>query len=478
MTLTSHFARPITASARPYSGPTATVTGGDPTGIAPSSDAIEAARDLAGVGGTVVLPAGTWRISRPIIPLEGQTWRGQGIDVTIVRADVGNSIANFPSLAMFQGISATAFGNTENHNVIIEDLTVNGGRSEARYTDEGKPEGKVTGEQVEDRLYDTVSCPDGWAGGISLTVGWTVRRVRFTNINGHKCGTFGSHGATVEDCVWDNLGNDEDPAYPATSGERDQIGGGAGVTDLTIRRCYFDPSCVGSGIDLTQGRRVLIEDCRIHAFSLILEGINDFMVRGNYIGPLGAEGGGGNINIKSNAAYASSLVAGAYQPRNGTVRDNVIVGATGAPGVVINYSDHSRTGFPLYVSGGNNLIENNSTIDCKFGGVAIIGNTAGAKTMKDTIIHNRCQNVIAGTAGLGDEWNSGAGMFQPFGVAIMIGTGDVIFGNSVHETRDTPPTVHGVHLGGRSQSAVPFADTYVAANTTHGITGSPIREAA
>lgn len=233
----------------------------------------------------------------------------------------------------------------------------------------GRP---ITLETLPPIETTAVSCSDGWAGGISLTVGWTVRRVRFTNINGHKCGTFGSHGATVEDCVWDNLGNNEDPAYPATSGERDQIGGGAGVTDLTIRRCYFDPSCVGSGIDLTQGRRVLIEDCRIHAFSLIFEGINDFMVRGNYIGLLGAEGGGGNINI-----------------------------------------------------------ENNSTIDCKFGGVAIIGNTAGAKTMKDTIIHNRCQNVIAGTAGLGDEWNSGAGMFQPFGVAIMIGTGDVIFGNSV-----------------------------------------------
>lgn len=475
--LLAFFAVPVRRPPAPQPGPTVTLTGADATGTVSASDAIDAAKAAAGIGGTVNIPPGTYRISRPIIPLEGQTWVGAGIDTTVVRCDLGASIANFPTLAMFQGIAATSAGNTANHGVTVQDLTINGGRSEARYTETGKPPGKVTGAQVEDRLYDTVSCPDGWAAGIALTVGWTVRRVRFTNINGHKCGAFAAHGALIEDCIWDNFGNNEPPGYPATSGERDQIGGGAGVTGLTIRRCIFDPSCVGSGIDLTQGSYVSIEHCRIYAFSLILEGVTEFRLENNYIGPLGGLGGGGNINIKSNCQYQSSLTAGAYQPRDAVIQGNTVVGSTGAPGIVINYSDHSRTGFPLYIPGGNNLIAHNSTSGCRFGGVAIIGNTPHAKTDRDVIIGNHCENPVPGTAGLGNEWNSGAGMFQPFGVGIMIGTDDVIVGNHTWETRHSPPIVHGLHLGARSQSAVPYADTYTAANQTHGITGQDIRTA-
>jgi|JI10StandDraft_1071094.scaffolds.fasta_scaffold51486_3 hypothetical protein len=461
----------------------------DPTGATSSDAAFTAAMTAAGVDGQVDIGPGTFLISSPILPLAGQILSGDGIDSTILRLDIDN-IANFPFLALIQGIAETGGGFTANPGVTVQDLTINGGRSGAVYTEAGKPPGKTTGAQVENSLYDTVSCPDGYGQGISLKYGWTVQRVRFTNINGHKCSTFSSHGATIRDCVWDNAGNDEDPAFPSTSGERDQIGGGAGVTDLLIERCVFKPDCVGSGIDITQGTRVVIRDCSVYAFSLILEGVIDFEVSGNYLGPLGGvggTGGGGNINIKPNTQYNSSVWAdyptntvpgaGAFQARDGVVSGNTIVASTGAPGVIINYTDNSKTGFPLYVAGGNNIIENNSIIGPLYMGVLVVGNTSGAKSDPDIIRNNRVFDVIPGTAGLGTEYNSGAGYFEACGIGISIGVDDKIYGNTVYETRSSPPEVHVIHVGGRSQSSVPFENTYVSNNIGQGTTGDVIHNA-
>lgn len=461
----------------------------DPTGATASDAAFDAAIEAAGIGGRINIAEGTYLISNPIIPQQQQILSGNGIDSTVLRLDIEN-IDNFPFLALIQGIAETGGGYTANPGVTIQDLTINGGRSGAVYTDAGKPGGKTTGDQVEDGVYDTVSCPDGYGQGISLKYGWTVQRVRFTNINGHKCSVFAAQGATIRDCVWDNAGNDEAEGFPSTSGERDQIGGGAGITDLLIERCVFKPDCVGSGIDITQGTRVTIRDCSIYAFSLILEGVIDFEVSGNYLGPLGGvegTGGGGNINIKPNTQYNSSVWAdyptntipgaGAYQARDGVVRGNAVVSSTGAPGILINYTNSSKSGFPLYVAGGNNIIENNSIIGPLYLGILILGNTTGAKVDPDIIRDNTVIDVIPGSAGLGDEYNSGAGYFEAAGVGIMIGVDDKVYGNRVIETRETPPEVHVVHLGGRSQSSVPFENTYVKNNIGIGTTGDAIHNA-
>lgn len=320
----------------------ATVTvAGDPTGATVSSVAISTAISAAGVGGTVIFPAGTFLIDGPIYPLTGQTLIGQGIDVTTLRIKF-SAILNFPYLSMLQGINT-------NPNVTVQDVTLNGGRSDVA---------------LADRVYDATTCPYGYGGGVSADIGWLVQRCRFTNINAYKVGVFGSHGATVADCIFDQIKKPWDAVAP-TSGDPDNIGGGQGACGVSLLRNFMDKTCVGSGIDITNGCHFRFIDNEIQIYSLILEGLSFSEVRGNRVS------GGGNINIKPNTGYDSCMTNGMIMPNNIVIADNYIIGAN-SPGIVVVYDSNYRgtpviaNNAPVPNSGANYVVTagSNDTLVC------------------------------------------------------------------------------------------------------------------
>lgn len=469
----------------------------DNTGATPSDTAMTNAITAAGVGGTINIGAGTFKFSSPIYPLENQTINGSGIDVTILKINTSTLGTNFAGQSLLQGIMVTSYGHPANPGVTISNLTVNGGRKGALWTTTGRAAWdaahptdlavNAVGEQVDERKYDTVSCPDNAGGGIACKVGWTVDTVRFTNINGAKCAVYGAHGAVIKDSLWDNNGNGGEGS---NSGEKDQIGGGQGIVGLLIDNCWIGPNCVGSGIDITQGKNVVIRNCFIHAYSLILEGVVEYVIEGNYIGPVGgiggAKAGDQAINIKPNTQYASSVWAdaptntipgaGAFQPRGGRIVGNTLVETTKAAAISIQYTDNSRTGFPFYVAGGDNLIENNSIIYPERMGIQIFGNSSDAKIYRDIVRNNRILNVVPlYSLGVQTTFTPGVGTWQSAGIGINIGVDDEIYGNIISETRTSSiPTINGVdidcsYVGSRTW---PFENTFVARNVADGITGS------
>ena len=474
----------------------------DPTGATSSSAAFAAAINAAGVNGTIIIGAGRFRISQPIIPKAGQTLQGQGIDTTIIQIQTAAlGTAAFAGLAAIQGIAVTANGNDLNPGVTVRDLTVDGGRWGALWTAQGIADWNAAhptelvdvgdvGTQVPDRHYDTTTCPDGNGQGISCKVGWTVERVRFTSINGFKCAAFGAHGTTIKDCVWDNDGTEG--ANTGNAGEKDQIGGGSGVIGLTIDGIVIMPNCVGSGIDITQGQEVVIRNSFIHSYTLILEGVQDFTIENNYIGPVGGVGGekGGNqsINIKPNTQYRSSYTAnyptntlpgaGAFMPKGGRIIGNTVVESTLGPGISVIYTNNGYSGFPFYCPGGGILIEGNTIISPERAGIAIVGNAPNGKVLPDIVRNNTIIDVIPlYNAGVQTTWTPGVGVWESCGIAIGIGSGDTVEGNTIIDTRTvSKPVIHGVSVGPNSVSNKNwvFEKTYASRNVGVGISGQVV----
>lgn len=365
------------------------------------SAAFSLAINAAGEGGKINVPAGLYPIATPIYPKANQIIEGAGRDVTTLRLMFSNITA--------WGIGESIFNGTDTSpGVTISGITFNGGRSDSGVADyiEGPTTPKDTG------------------GGVGCRARWVVQDCRFTNINGFKVGLFGAHGAIVQRNIFDC-----DP--PGTGGQPDNIGGGAGASGIRILDNHITSTAKGSAIDITNASDVWVINNTIEYRSLILEGVSGGRVEGNLVQGIGTGSDRGNINLKSNGAYASSIEYGVFHCRDIKVIGNTVIGSDGAPGIVVSYTD-SRHGPPLDAAtpgaflrtGGNNHIMNNTVINTKSLGIVVFGDWRG-KAKRDIISDNYVADIS------GTTWGSGIGTFKSCGIGLGVGSGDILYRNKI-----------------------------------------------
>lgn len=393
---------------------------------ASASAAIAAAVSAAGTDGTVVFPPGLYRITEPIAPLAGQTLRGTSYATTTLRVDF-SQIANFTGMSVIRKNESS--GVCLNPDVTVEHLCIDGGRSQC-----GLP----------NYATDPVTCPYGAAGGVSLGVRWLVSQCRITNVNGPKTGCFGAHGSRIEYCRWDNDGG-------GTGGDQDNIGGG-GVVGLELVGNVFAENCAGSGIDITTGADVLIENNVVGFRSVIIEGIQGAVIRGNLLNRSTQDSDAGGINVKSNTAYASAQQAGAWCSTDVLVEGNVVFNSA-SPAIIVSSTwddkgpgdalDAGRYGKAKGITIRGNMIVSPYGLGIYLGGQDRAREAGHAKVYDNLIVDPR-----QATAGLGDEWNSGSGYFTLAGIGLGSGDGVVIGRNTVVRTTTGTPLPDAVVLNG------------------------------
>lgn len=365
------------------------------------SAAFVSAINAAGVGGKIIVPAGIYPIALPLYPKADQTIEGEGRAVTTLRIMFANISAWGTGECVFNGTDSSP-------GVTISGITFDGGRSDSGVADyiEGPTTPKDTG------------------GGVGCKVRWTVQDCRFTNLNGFKVALFGAHGAVVQRNLFDC-------DSPGTGGQPDNIGGGSGASGLRILDNHITATAKGSGIDITNASDVWLINNTVEFRSIILEGVTGGRVESNLVQGVGTGSDRGNINLKSNGAYASSIDNGVFQCRDIKVIGNTVIGSDGAPGIVVSYSD-SRHGPPLDAStpgaflrsGGNNKIINNTVINTKSLGIVVFGDWR-AKSARDIIGGNYIADIT------GTTWGSGIGTFKSCGIGLGVGAGDILYRNKI-----------------------------------------------
>lgn len=422
----------------------ATVTVSAPTDWSSSaSAAISAAITAAGPGGVVIFPPGSYRITQPIVPLAGQTLIGDAYATTILRIDF-SAVLNFPTKSLI--FKDVVSGVLQNPGVSVIGLCIDGGRSQC-----GLP----------NYVTDPVLCPYGYAGGISLGVGWLVSKCRITNVNGPKTGCFSAHDARIEYCRFDMDGG-------GTGGDQDNIGGG-GVTRLELIGNEIMPNAAGSGIDITTGGDLRIVGNKIGFRSLILEGIEGAVVQDNVIYRESVDSDAGSINVKSNTQYGSAELAGAWCSRDVKVIGNTIVNSY-VPGIIINSTwddkgpGDAKDGMRYGQARGIEVRDN--TIIRPLGLGVFAGGQNRARAAQHLFVDNN--TVIdprQGTGGDGTEWSSGVGYFKTSGVGLGSGDGVVISRTTVLRTSASSAVVaKPVINGARAASQTPV-NTVMVANT-------------
>lgn len=427
-----------------------TITLSAPTDWSSSaSTAIAAAIIAAGVGGAIYFPPGIYRITEPIVPLAGQTLYGDAYSTTILRIDF-SAVLNFPTKSLvFKNVVG---GVLQNPYVSVRGLTIDGGRNQS---------GRPNPTSKEDPLGYGADCPYGYAGGISLGVGWVVSKCRITNINGPKTGCFSAHDARIEYCRFDNDNG-------GTAGVEDNIGGGS-VTRLELIGNEIAPNCWGSGIDITTGGDLRIVGNRIGFRSLILEGIRGAVVQDNVIYREVQDSDAGSINIKSNTQYASAELSGAWCSTDVKVIGNTVVNSN-VPGIIINSTwddkgpGDAKDGMRYCQAKGIEVHDN--TIIRPLGLGVFAGGQNRARASKHLVVDN---NLIIdprqGTGGDGTEWSSGVGYFKTSGVGLGSGDGVVITRNTVLRTSSNSAAVASpVINGARAASQTPI-NTVIVGNS-------------
>ena len=404
-----------------------------------SSPTIAAAIVQAGPNGTIVFGPGTFKITEPIVPLAGQVLVGAGMLATTIIVDF-SYVSNFPNMSMIRKNQVN--GVCVNPKVTVKDLCVDGGRSQC-----GRP--SATGNNRPEAYG--ADCPYGYAGGISLGVAWLVSRCRITNVNGPKTACFEAHNSRIEYCLWDNDNG-------ATGGEEDNIGGG-GASGLQFVGNTFKENCVGSGIDITTGSNILIDRNMVGFRSIIIEGVIGGTISNNIVARSVRDSDAGSINVKSNTAYGSAQQAGAWCSRNIVIENNIIVNSY-SPGIIVSSTwDDKGPGDALdagrYGKASGIVIRGNIISDAFGLGIYVGGQDRAIKPAHAKIESNTVINLRQASAGLGDEWNSGAGHFKLSGVGIGSGDGVVVQNTSVLKTKAAYPNpVNVVQAGARGGSNV------------------------
>jgi hypothetical protein len=448
--------------------------------------ALQQALVRPGPAATVLLRAGTYRLSNGLKVPPNVDLRGAGITDTTLLMDPTVNWKNFSYGFLIRPADTTEAGS----RTLIADLTVNGncrtGAGAPERTDlPGKP-----GQDCDFRA--TTGATTNTGGGIKAGDRWTVRQVRFTNLEYFRLWVSQTAGVQVLDNRFDNWGG-------AESGDEDNIGGGRNDGTL-IADNQFDSTIRGNSFDFVNAVNSTMQDNVVHTTAAVaaargvneygnmyFEGVQDSQATGNTLE-------GAHIVLSSNAGYAHVAPnKDITEPRGMLVADNRILDSY-TVGVAVGYSDYAdadgtggtpgalsdeSTGASDHIvrTGGANTIRGNVIERPRQSGIIVYG-TPAVKTAADTVTGNRV--VDAGYGGA-TEYVTGAGRIDTSGVAVTIGDGDAIYGNTIVDDQADPTTWYGIHLGAR-KSAAPTGTILTGpdgeANTSTGIVASAVRTAA
>ncbi|BFU44731.1 hypothetical protein KRMM14A1004_29680 [Krasilnikovia sp. MM14-A1004] len=440
--------------------------------------------------GTVFLAPGTYALARSLKLPPNVNLRGSGISATTL-AMITSSWANFSYsfLVRWDDTAAVSPGSTN----LVSDLTVNGNCREGAGAPVPADMPARPGELCDFRVGTGASTNVG--GGISVADRWTVRQVRFTNLEYFKLWVNGVNDVRITDNRFDNWGG-------AESGDEDNIGGGGRNERAVIEYNQFDKTIRGNSMDFTNAIQTTIRANTVYTDPAVAA------ARGTEYGNLYMEGVpqativdnvmyGGHITLQSNSKYShTGTNKDITNPRDSVVRGNRLINSTDA-GVIISYDDYadadssygtlgswttSSTDPNDHVvrAGGNNVVADNVITNSRKSGVVIVGLMDRVKDTADTVTGNAITD--AGFGNPASEANTGAGTFEHSGVGISIGNGDKVYGNQITDDQTGPTTWHGVHIGARNAVSTikntvltgPAGET----NTVAGIIGVPVRYAA
>jgi trimeric autotransporter adhesin len=432
--------------------------------------AVPAAVDVSGTvttparPATVFLGAGTYVLGRPLLLPPNVDLRGSGITATTVLL-APESWGNFHYSFLIKPDGTTSAGSAN----LVSDLTVNGSCKKGA----GAPDPRIAPVKTCDLGADP-----NHGGGVKAGDRWTVRQVRFTNLNYFKLWIAGTTDARAVDNRFDSWGG-------AGSSDEDNIGGGSNSVGTVVEYNQFDETMRGTGIDFTNASGVTIGHNTIHATrqylafrgvddygSIIMEGVTSSTIADNVLY-------GSHLVLQSNSRYDhSGNNKNVTNARSTTVSGNQIVDSF-QTGITVVYDDYvDETAPHARANGGLNVLADNEIIHPTLSGILIISCGAGIQDAADTITANTITDAGFGGS---TSFATGCGTFDTTGVGIATDVTDLVYGNRVIDDQATPTTWYGVHIGPRSGAKVTtprpvLTDaTGQAPNTASGIAGSLIR---
>ncbi|GAB1640549.1 hypothetical protein KRMM14A1259_09720 [Krasilnikovia sp. MM14-A1259] len=440
--------------------------------------------------GTVFLAPGTYAMGSSLRVPPNVNLRGSGITATTL-AMITSKWANFSYgfLVRWDDKATASPGSTN----LVSDLTVNGNCREGAGAPEPADMPARPGELCDFRVGTAASTNVG--GGVNAGDRWTVRQIRFTNLEYFKLWVNGVNDVHVVDNRFDNWGG-------AESGDEDNIGGGGRNERAVIEYNQFDKTIRGNSMDFTNAIQTTIRANTVYTDpavaaarnmnygNLYMEGVPEATIVDNVMY-------GGHITLQSNSKYLhSGQNKDVTDPRDSVVRGNRLINSTDAA-VIIAYDDYADADASygtlgtwntsstdpndhIVRAGGNNVVADNIIVNPRNTGVVIAGLMDRVKNAADTITGNEI--VDAGFGNANTEMNTGAGTFETSGVGISIGNGDKIYGNKITDDQSIPTTWFGVHVGARNAVSTikntvltgPAGET----NTLTGVIGAPVRYAA
>ncbi|WP_067504130.1 right-handed parallel beta-helix repeat-containing protein [Actinoplanes sp. TFC3] len=445
--------------------------GGEADDYAALTQAITAAATRTQPTATVLLQPGTYRLSNSLKLPANVSVRGAGMTATSLVMD---SPKNFGYGFLIRPADAKEAGSQN----LVSDLTVNGNCR----TDAGSPvASSLPGRPGQDCDFQASA---NTGGGIKAGDRWTVRQVRFTNLGYFKMWVSQTVGVRVLDNRFDNWGG-------AESGDEDNIGGGRN-DDTVIEGNQFDATIRGNSFDFVNAVRTIVRNNVVHTNpdvaaargvneygNMYFEGVQSSTAIGNTLE-------GAHIVLSSNANYPHMAPnKDITNPRGMLVAENRILDSY-TTGVAVSYNDYTdsdgtggtsgtladestSTTDHIVRAGGANTIRDNVIERSRQSGIIVYGNST-VKTAPDTITGNQVVNAGFGGA---TEYNTGAGRVDTSGIAITVGIGDTVQGNTVVDNQANPTTWYGIYQGAK---AVPGAT--LNANSVSGIVATPVRTAA
>ncbi|MEU7907584.1 hypothetical protein [Actinoplanes sp. NPDC049118] len=442
---------------------------------------------------TVFLAAGNYTLGAGLRLPPNVNLRGSGLTATTLSM-ITSSWKNFSYgfLVRWEDDAEVAAPSPGSTN-LVSDLTVNGNCREGAGAPVPADLPARPGGICDFRVGSAAGTNVG--GGVNVGDRWTVRQVRFTNLEYFKLWMHNAEDVHVVDNRFDNWGG-------AESGDEDNIGGGGRHDGAVIEYNQFDRTIRGNSLDFTNAIRSTIRANAVYADRAVaaarrvrgygdmyLEGVPEATVSDNVMH-------GGHIILQSNGKYTrTGANRDITNPRGSTVSGNRLFDSFGA-GVTVTYDDYAdadgtygtlgtwdtgstRPGDHIVRPGGGNVVRDNVIVRPAESGVVVAGMMDRVKDLADTITGNSIVNAGHGGS---TEMSTGGGTFETSGIGVSIGNGDRIYGNEVADDQTPPTTWYGIHLGARNAVSTvtgtvltgPSAQT----NTTDGVIGVPVRQAA
>ncbi len=373
--------------------------------VAPVPNGVDDTTVLQGLiaGGNVnlTLQQGNYLVSQILNVESNTTIQGVAIDATTLQIKSG-SFVNFGFGYVFQCKNQIP----TNANCHLRDLTLDGNNRS----------GGGAANQ----------------GGLCLPGNfWTMERVRFYDSSYFKLFMGSITNGRVKNCRFDG-----------GSRGTDTIGGGGNV-DCVVESCYFDATNDGNLLDFfgTDTGFIFRNNVSTLTNTFFLEGSTDALIEGNYLV--------GGIAILSNSRLAPTTNQNPIAVR--VINNELnLAGLAGSSGIQLRYDD--AAGATTHLAGGGNTIAGNTIRNPAKVGILVFGQADTWKTRGDVITGNKIFNPNSDAT---NTINTGFQIFNNTGIAIGIGSGDVVDGNSVTDDRGGGALMqYGYALGGSAATTL------------------------